>query len=210
MREFSIISVTIIILLVAIAYIRLLIKHKIKPALAMWIFFTIAVSMSLITYLSESNYSFLDNIVNSIDLIYVSTVSAAIIIFGDKSSKFTRFDKGCLVVVIIIIIFWLFTRNHFVTNILIQVIMVISYFPVIKRFIDSKENTESLIVWSGMLLAPALSLLSSQGLLATIYAVRAIVCTGLLVLLMLRIEYLNKKRQDKNTTEVQRTRSSTE
>jgi hypothetical protein len=208
MREFSIISVTIIIFLVAVTYIRLLIKHKIKPALAMWIFFTIAVSMSLITYLSESNYSLLDNIVNSVDLIYVSAVAIAILIFGDKSSKFTRFDKGCLVAVISIIIFWFFTQNHFVTN--IQSIMVIAYFPVIKRFIDSKENTESIIVWSGMLLAPALSLLSSQGLLATIYAVRAIVCTGLLVLLMLRIEYLNKKRQDKNTTEVQRTRSSIE
>ena len=193
MREFSIISVTIIIFLVAVTYIRLLIKQKIKPALAMWIFFTIAVSMSLITYLSESNYSFLDNIVNSVDLIYVSAVCIAILIFGDKSSKFTRFDKGCLVAVIIIVIFWFFTRNHFVTNILIQSIMVIAYFPVIKRFIDSKENTESILVWTGMLLAPAFSLLSSQGLLATIYAVRAIVCTGLLVLLMLRIEYLKKK-----------------
>ena len=193
MREFSIISVTIIIFLVAVAYIRLLIKQKIKPALAMWIFFTIAVSMSLITYLSESNYSFLDNIVNSVDLIYVSAVTVAILIFGDKSSKFTRFDKGCLVAVIMIIIFWFFTRNHFVTNILIQSIMVIAYFPVIKRFIVSKENTESVYVWTGMLLAPAFSLLSSQGLLATIYAVRAIVCTGLLVLLMLRMEYLKKK-----------------
>ena len=205
MKEFSIISVTLIIFLVAVTYIRLLIKQKIKPALAMWIFFTIAVSMSLITYLSESNYSFLDNIVNSVDLIYVSSVAIAILIFGDKSSKFTRFDKGCLFAVIIIVIFWFFTRNHFVTNILIQSIMVIAYFPVIKRFIDSKDNTESILVWTGMLLAPAFSLLSSQGLLATIYAVRAIFCTGLLVLLMLRIEYLKKKRQGKNTTETQST-----
>ena len=44
-----------------------------------------------------------------------------------------------------------------------------------------------------MLLAPALSLLSSKGLLATIYSVRAIICIVLLMLLMLRVEYLKKK-----------------
>jgi hypothetical protein len=48
-----------------------------------------------------------------------------------------------------------------------------------------------------MLLAPMLSLFSSKGILATIYSVRAIVCIMLLMLLMLRVEYLAKKRSEK-------------
>ena len=198
MREFSIYSVTVIIILITVRYIWLLVRKKIKPALAMWIFFSIAILMSLITYLSEGDYSFLDNIMNTTDLIYVVTVSIAIVIFGDKSSKFTRFDKGCLVAVMIIVIFWLFSQNHKVTNILIQAILVIAYFPVVKRFIDSKENTEPFSVWIGMLLAPAIALISSKGLLATIYNVRAILCVGLLLLLMVRTEISNKGKKKQN------------
>ena len=62
----------------------------------------------------------MDNIMNTVDLIYVVTVCIAILLFGDKSSKFTRFDRGCLVAVMIILLFWIFTQNHRLTNILMQ------------------------------------------------------------------------------------------
>jgi hypothetical protein len=44
-------------------------------------------------------------------------------------------------------------------------------------------------------MAPVLSLLSSKGLLATVYSVRAIVCVFLLLILMFRVEYLKNKQQ---------------
>jgi hypothetical protein len=53
---------------------------------------------------------------------------------------------------------------------------------------NSQENTESFSVWIGLLLAPVFSLLSSKGTLATVYAVRAIVSTALLMVLMARAE----------------------
>jgi len=157
--------------------------------------FSIAVGMSLITYLSEDNYGFLDNILNTVDVIYVVTISIAIAIFGDHSSKITRFDKGCLLVVLLIIVFWIFTQNHLVTNILIQCILVIAYFPVIKRLLETRENSEPFLIWIGMLIAPVFSLLSSKGLLATVYSVRAIICVGLLLALMFWIEVSGKKRK---------------
>ncbi|MDO8952604.1 MAG: hypothetical protein Q7U86_08265, partial [Draconibacterium sp.] len=92
-------------ILLTVIYIRQLVKKQIKPALAMWIMFSTAVGMSLITYLSAGNFGFLDNILNTVDLVYVITISVAIAIFGDKSSKITRFDKGCLLVVMMIVIF---------------------------------------------------------------------------------------------------------
>jgi hypothetical protein len=195
MREFSIYTVTIITIVIMVRYILLLVRKEIKPALAMWLFFSVAIIMSMITYRYEGGYGFLDNIMNTVDLIYVSTVCMAIFIFGDKSSKFTSFDKGCLGAVLLILIFWAFTRNHWVTNILMQLIMVIAYFPVVKRLIDSRENTEPFSVWIGMLLAPSIALISSKGTLATIYSVRAIICVSILLLLMIRIEILNSRRR---------------
>jgi hypothetical protein len=177
----------------AIRYIWQLVKKEIQPALAMWVMFSVAVGMSLITYLREGNYGFSDNIMNSVDLIYVVTISVAIVIFGDKSSKITRFDKGCLLVVVLIVIFWIFTQKHIVTNILIQCILVIAYFPVVKRLLETRENSEPFLIWIGMLIAPVLSLLSSKGLLATVYSVRAIICVGSLLLFMLWIEVSGKK-----------------
>ena len=193
MRELSIFAVTLITLVIMIRYILLLVRKEIKPALAMWLFFSVAIVMSLITYRSEGGYGLLDNIMNTVDLIYVVTVCVAIFLFGDRSSKFSRFDKGCMVAVGIILLFWIFTQNHRITNILMQAILVIAYFPVIKRLLESRENTEPFSVWIGMLLAPAIALLSSKGTLATIYSVRAIICVSILLLLMLRIEFLKLK-----------------
>lgn len=195
MREFSIISVSLLNLIITIRYCWLLYKGKTKPALAMWVFFTIAVGMSLITYLAKDNFSIWDNILNTTDLILVLTVSIAIAIWGDKSSKFTKFDTGCLIAVVVAILFWAITQNHLITNLSIQLIMVVSYFPVIKRLFESKENTEPFSVWIMMMLVPVFSLLSSKGLLATIYSVRAIVCVGLLLILMLRVEMMRKREK---------------
>ena len=193
MKAFSIYAVILITVTIMIRYIILLVRKEIKPALAMWLFFSVAIVMSLITYRSDGGYGLLDNIMNTVDLIYVVTVCIAIFLFGDKSSKFTRFDKGCLAAVIMILLFWIFTRNHWLTNLLMQAVLVIAYFPVVKRLIESRENTEPFSVWIGMLLAPSLALVSSKGTLATIYSVRAIICVSLLLLLMLRIEFLKLK-----------------
>jgi hypothetical protein len=195
MKELSIYMVIIITLVIMVRYISLLVRKEIKPALAMWLFFSVAIIMSLITYRSDGGYGLLDNIMNTVDLIYVVTVCISILLFGDNSTKFTRFDRGCLAVVMIILLFWIFTQNHRLTNIMMQAILVIAYFPVVKRLIDSKENTEPFSVWIGMLLAPAIALVSSKGTLATIYSIRAIFCISILLLLMLRIEFLKLKNK---------------
>ena len=188
----SIITVIIFNLLITGWYGWQIVKQKIKPSLAMWVFFTIAVVGSLLTYLSEGDYRLADNILNATDILLVGSVSVMIFLFGDKSTKFNAFDKGCLVAVLVIVVFWLLTQNHVVAHLLIQAIMVIAYFPVVRRLWTAQENTESFIAWIGMMIAPLVSLLSSKGMLATIYSVRATVCTGLLLLLMLRVE-LRKK-----------------
>lgn len=189
----SIVGVSVLNLLITGWYCWLTYTKKIKPALAMWIFFTIAVAISLTTYLESDHFSLLDNILNTTDLALTFIVTLAIWFFGDHTSRFTRFDKGCLIAVVVILAFWFITQNHVVTHLLTQSILVIAYFPVVSRLWKTRQNTESFSIWIGMLLAPVLSLLSSKGTLATIYSVRAIVCILVLLMLMLRVEYLERK-----------------
>jgi hypothetical protein len=193
-RQISLGSVSLLNLAITCWYCWLTYKQKIKPALAMWIFFTIAVAISLATYLKSDNFSLLDNILNTTDLALTSIISIAIFLFGDHTTRFSRFDKVCLIAVLVILLFWFITKNHILTHTLTQGILIIAYFPVISRLWKTRENGESFLIWLGMLLAPVLSLLSSKGILATVYSVRAIVCITILLLLMLRVEYLGRKR----------------
>jgi hypothetical protein len=193
-RDISIISVSLLNLSITFWYCWLTYKQKIRPALAMWIFFTIAVGISLTTYLKSDHFSLLDNILNTTDMASTTIISIAIFFFGDHTTRFSRFDKGCLIAVSIIVLFWFVTKNHVVTHTMTQGILVIAYFPVISRLWKTRENGESFLIWIGMLIAPVLSLLSSRGILATIYSIRAIVSISLLLILMLRIEYLKQKR----------------
>lgn len=190
-------TVSVINIFILFRYIYLLYTKKISPSLAMWVFFSLAVGISLLTYFAEGEYNVSDNILNFTDLILVVSVSVAIVLWGDVSSRFTRFDLGCLAAVVVIILFWAISKNHIVSNFAIQTIMVISYFPVLKRMLHQQKNTESFSVWILMLVAAAISLAGSEGMLASVYAIRAIVCTGVLLLLMLRIElkYRHKGKQ---------------
>ena len=191
--SFSPIVVLVFTFAINIRYCYLIYKKQIQPALAMWLFFVVAVGISLATYLAEANFKPIDNILNTSDLALVSIIMIFIFLRGEKSSRFTRFDFGCLIAVLLVVVFWAFTRNHFITNIAVQTIMVIAYFPVIRRMLTERKNTESITVWLAMFAVAGISLFSSKGTLASVYAIRAMVCTGLLLLLMLRIEYLNRK-----------------
>ena len=184
MRIFSIVSVCTINLVIGLVYIVQVRRHQISPALAMWVFFSIATVGSLLTYLAEGDFSPWDNILNSADFFLVSSVSITIFLYGDRSTRFNRFDVGCLIAVCLILIAWIFTRQHVIAHSAIQLILVIAYFPVIKRLWGASRNTESYVMWVGLMLAPIFALLSSKGLLATVYSVRSMVGPALLLLLM--------------------------
>jgi hypothetical protein len=189
------IVVSVINVIILYRYVHLLYQKKISPSLAMWTFFSLAVGISLFTYFADGNHLISDNILNFTDLLMVVSVSVAILIWGDRTSRFNRFDVGCLFAVVAIMVFWVISNNHVVTNYSVQSIMVISYFPVLKRMLNQKKNTEAFSPWIMMLVAAGISLFASNGWLASVYAIRAVVCTGVLLLLMVRIEILNRRKE---------------
>jgi len=154
----------------------------------MWVFFMLAVGMSLFTFHEQNTNSLWDNILNTTDMFFVSAVTLSILLFGDHTTRFNRFDVACLLVVVMIFAFWAITRNHVVTNLLVQGILVIAYFPVVSRMIRTKENNESYLIWGGMLMAAVLALFSTEGGLANIYTLRAVVSIVMLMALMLWID----------------------
>lgn len=192
MTLFSIYAVSLLNLILAISYFVLIYQRKIRPSLAMWVFFTLAIGMSLFTYLKDGQNSMWDNILNTTDLFFVSSVAISVFLFGDRSTRFNRFDLFCLGIVTLIVIFWLITQNHLITNLLVQAILVIAYFPVINRMMRTGENHESYLLWGGMLLASVLAMLSVKGGLAVIYTIRAVISTALLMAIM-RYTDLRKK-----------------
>lgn len=193
MIQFVILTVSLLNLFILGAYIWMMYKKRSQPSLAMWTFFTIAVAMSLVTYLKEGDFGFWDNVLNTTDLVLAVSVAISIFLIGDKHSRFNRFEWWCLVSVFLIIVFWLISQNHIITNVAIQLILVIAYIPVIRRMLTTRKNSEPFIVWVALMIAPLVSLITSKGTLATVYATRAFVCTSLLLLLMVRIEWLNRK-----------------
>jgi hypothetical protein len=187
-RTFSIVAVCVIDFIIGVRYVWLIRAGKISPSLAMWVFFTMAVIGSLMTYLAEGSHALLDNVLNSADVLLCGAVALAIALWGDPSSRFNRFDLGCLGAVAAILAAWAATRQHMSAHLAIQLVLVVAYLPVVKRLWRSDRNTESFTMWIGLMVAPAFSLLSSQGVLATVYAVRAMVSTALLLMLMIRVE----------------------
>ena len=159
----------------------------------MWTFFSLAVGISLFTYFADGDYTIGDNILNFADFILVVGVSISIMVWGDPATRFNRFDLGCLIAVLLIIFYWALSNNHLVTNFSVQSIMVISYFPVVKRMLNQKKNTEDFLIWITLFVTPFISLLVNKGMLADLYAFRAILCTGIFLLLMLRIEILQRR-----------------
>lgn len=193
MENISFYAVIIINSVIGVRYCYLTVKKKIQPSLAMWLFFTIAVCGSLFSYLLDGNFSPLDNILNTTDILLCGSISLTILFFGHSSSRFNRFDLACLAFVIIIMLFWAFSKAHFATHLSLQLVQLIAYFPVINRMWKAGENRESFFTWILLFAVSAVSLFSAKGTLALIYSGRALFCVSTLLFLMVRIE-LKKKR----------------
>lgn len=173
-----------------ILYIWMIFTKKTEPAFMTWFVFFLAVSISLTSYLlhERKKRGWRDNICNSFDVLYVPLIMTAIAIQNGWSViVLSAFEIYYLVAVICLLIMWLYTKNHYVTFLAIQGIIIVGYFPTFEKLIATERNTESFLAWSLIGVANFIGMISATSgrqLLPFIYAVRAVVMISIIMTLI--------------------------
>lgn len=193
MRIAASIVVLIIMLFVSLNYSWLVWKGEVQPVLATWLIFFVSTHLSFWTYWSSKKHNFISNIANTVDTIDITIVFLGILVLGKTINlNFNQFEIGCLVASGIVFIFWRLRGLHEFSNMSIQVIMTIAYFPTLYKLWYAPENSESFVMWTGVVITSLFSLVPAimdRDKLAVIYASRAGVLATVIILLMIRIGF---------------------
>lgn len=179
-----------------IYYICLIYRGEPVGSFATWFLFFVAVVVSLASYKFErenkaqiNGRNLSDNIMNLCDAFIVTSIVIAIVATrGWSIFPISTTDKICVSLSLVMIVIWLIKRNHFTTNLISQFILFIAYFPTFSKLWYANTNEESFIMWGGIWLAGILSVavaMRKKDLLATIYALRALVMVSIILILML-------------------------
>src|SRR3989344_4966623 len=177
-------------------FLRGMSRGTVRPVLATWLFLSLATILSFITNFAESGArGLLANSFNMIDTLAVWIISLVVIFHKDTRTQFTRFEKWCLGVVVVIFIGWLISGQNVMAHLSIQAILVIAYLPTLHKLWLATKNTESLGGWSFDCLASVFGIvepLQTVAVLPLVYVIRSIVSTLSVIFLILRIKFLKR------------------
>jgi hypothetical protein len=171
-----------------------IVRGTIAPALATWLIFGVATTISLASYLKHprDNTSFAANLANRLDPVVVWII-VAFIVFAPRSDKSLHaFDFLCFALSGMIIVAWAKSGSAFWANILIQIVMLLSYLPTCYKMIHRGRNTESFVMWGLSLIIALLFLVTSarfRDRLAMLYAGRAAASVAVILLIMLYLQF---------------------
>lgn len=195
MRNVMVLATVVLYTISAIHYVRMTWKSLVNPVPATWVLMQIVLSLSVWMYWKSPNHSFAGNVGNIAGFINICIIFGGIIVFHLKNNTlkvaFNSFQKKCLMMGGMIVIFWLFTQNGKVAYLLTQILALVAYAPTVERLWTAQKNTDSLFLWSTVFLAcltaiyPAIIL---QDKLAWIYLGRAIPSTALVIVIIFRLE----------------------
>jgi len=174
-----------------------ILNNTVKPILATRIFLLLAFLLSALTNYSQTGTNGLAaNIFNIVDVLSILVTFIAMGFSKNKHRKFTKFEKICLYLVILIFLMWIVSGQNILANILIQIILVIAYLPTVIHLWRSEENTESLNAWSLDFFASIFGMivpLLVMDLLPMIYGIRSTISTFAIILLIWRIKFRKTK-----------------
>lgn len=184
--------ISVLAVLLTFRYCQLIISGRVKPVLATWLMFCVADSLSFLTYIFTEKPSFLGNIANMIDMFEVWVILFATLICQSKHQRRPNFvESFCLAVSAGIAIFWFFTGQHVISNLSLQIIMVLAYGPQFQTLWFASENTEYFKIWAATLIMGVGAFFSSWGkqdLLGMVYSGRAIILISITLYLIRRVE----------------------
>lgn len=183
------VAVAICLLLISgnIHYIAYIIKGKVTPTKSTWLIFTAVTNLNVASFLANR----FDLVSGAYLMTDFATCLAVLItaIICDRQTRFElkRFEKYYLLGVGICIVFWLGSKDPFFTNLLVQTLIIIGYFPTFHNMVVKKKSTESKTAWTIWLIGMSLSFYPAwvnQNVLAMIYSARGtIMCLVMLILI---------------------------
>jgi len=189
MKELTAWIVVFIMLSVSLRYAYQVYKKEISPALSSWLIFFTGASLSFATYMVAENRDFQSGVLNAVDVIVILIITSSIIVWGNTSGVlFKSFEKKYLVGAGGIVFFWIVSNDAFISNLLLQILIFIGYFPTIQNLMTEKRNTESFSAWGCVLLAAIVALypaIIGGNILAFVYVGRTIVMVSIVLILMI-------------------------
>jgi len=199
MKDIAVWLVMISMMSFATRYVYMIWKHKIKPALSTWMIFLIGTGLSLITYAIAEKHDFRSGILNTMDVLSVTTVLVATILWGNRKMLFRRFEKWYLIAAAGIVAYGIISGDAWHTNIFTQGLITLGYLPTIQKLVVEKKNSESFGAWAFGILSGIIALypaLKNGNSLATLYASRTVVVVAITISVMAYYQFRHQDRAD--------------
>jgi len=190
MKGYMAIAVAVVLIAASLPYMYQISRRQVLPTLSTWIILVVATSLNVASYLVATRVDVISGVLGLTDAFVCWFILIVTVISAGLKMQFQTFEKYYLIGAGVIVLFWIVSRNAFITNLLMQLLITIGCSSTIQSLLYANENHESFIFWGLVLVAASLSLYPAAvdgNLLAVIYSIRSIVILCVILSLMLRL-----------------------
>jgi hypothetical protein len=184
------IAVAVILLAASLLYGYQIARRQVLPTLSTWIISVVATSLNVASYLVATGWDVLSGTLGLTDALACWCILIVTVMSAGVKMQWQAFEKYYLTASGVIVVFWIFSRSAFITNILMQILITLGCAATMQRLLYANANHESFLFWGLVLVAATLSLYPAAmdgNLLALIYSIRSIVIVCLILSLMYRV-----------------------
>jgi len=205
-REIAFVSTAIVSALLTVwmgvRYCRKVVRGDAHPPIATWFIFEIGIVMSLITYLTSHEHNVVKSITNAVDLFAVGAIFTTLLVMRRRGEKFPATkeerenQRWCFRIITCAFLLWAASHNPWVANVSFQVVMIVAYWPMVKRLRRWREekSPEPFDAWAVSATASFFGLcaaLIGGGGLAVFYPLRSVIFCCAILRLIKQIERRN-------------------
>jgi hypothetical protein len=190
MKGYMAIAVAAVLIAASLPYVYQISRRQVLPTLSTWIILGVATSLNVASYLVATRVDVISGVLGLTDAVACWFILIVTVISAGLKIQFQTFEKYYLTGAGVIVLFWIVSRNAFITNLLMQLLITIGCSSTIQSLLYAHENHESFTFWGLVLVAASLSLYPAAvdgNLLAIIYSIRSIVILCVILFLMLRL-----------------------
>jgi CDP-diglyceride synthetase len=198
LKDLSVWLIALVTIAFAVRYTYQIRKGEISPTLSTWIIFLLGTGLSLTTYAIAERRDFASGILNTMDVVAVTVILIATIIWGQRAVRFKPFEKWYLVGIAAIVTYGLLSGDAWASNVFTQVLISVGYIPTIQNLLTEKRNVESFTGWGCAVVAGLIALypaIVDGNSLAILYALRTVVFVSGIMSVMVYYELRSKERR---------------